>query len=168
MPTLYMLIGPPASGKSTTVRLLAAHGATVVCPDEFRVQYPEWSQNNATLFRTIHELVQRELRAGRDVAYDAMNVYPQWRRSLIAIAYRLRCDVVGIQMDTPLPTCLERHATREQNVSQQTLTTDIITQLWQAMQLHPPTLTEGFTRIHCLTPSDDPHIVLSTTRFTSP
>jgi hypothetical protein len=53
-------------------------------------------------------------------------------------------------------------------VSQQSLTTDIITQLWQAMQLHPPTLTEGFTRIHHLTPSDDPHIVLSTTRFTSP
>ncbi len=164
MQTLHMLFGPPASGKSTLARILVERDSVLVCPDEFRVQYPEWSANDQSLFYHIHRCVREELSAGHDVVYDALNTYPQWRRPIIAAGYYAHSMVIGVHLDTPLAICLERHRNREKNISQQTLTDEVITRYWEALQQYPPTLNEGFHRLLRITPDDNPFEVLNLNR----
>lgn len=81
MPTYYFLIGIPGSGKSHFARRLAEEtGAEVVCPDEIRASYRVHSKRT---FEIARELVAKNLKAGKDVVFDATNTIKKWRRENI-------------------------------------------------------------------------------------
>ena len=86
-----MLVGPPASGKSTLARHLAARlPAAVVQSDAVRkalVAAPEYTpEEHRRVFDAAHAAVARRLRAGQSVVFDATNLEEEPRRTLYGIA----------------------------------------------------------------------------------
>lgn len=90
-PTLVVMVGPPGTGKSHLVRLLAQKlPLKVVETDEIRRQLtprPEYTaRENRKVFAVAHRRIDRLLRQGKDVVFDATNIYEWGRRTLYRIA----------------------------------------------------------------------------------
>ncbi|MHB0869105.1 MAG: AAA family ATPase [Chloroflexota bacterium] len=90
-PTLIVMVGPPGTGKSHLVRLLAQKvPLKVVETDEIRRQltpHPEYTAlENRKVFHIAHRKIDRLLRQGKDVVFDATNIYERGRRTLYRMA----------------------------------------------------------------------------------
>lgn len=75
MPTLYMLLGYPGSGKTTTAQVLAAiTGAQMIWEDKERKEMfgvPQFSHDeNLQLHTTLNDRTAELLRSGQSVIYD--------------------------------------------------------------------------------------------------
>ena len=92
-----MLIGPPASGKSTTAQELAAQlQALVLSTDVLREEL--WGDASIqgpwpVLERVLHCRIRESVEAGRPVLIDATQARRRWSYALWAVAAEL--DVVG-------------------------------------------------------------------------
>lgn len=91
-PTLYIMVGLPASGKSAKSQEIAERtGAIIHSSDALREEWfgdasnPEANNkdNNSRLFTELHNRIARDLRAGKDVVYDACNINRKKRMSFI-------------------------------------------------------------------------------------
>lgn len=91
-PTLYILVGLPASGKSEKAQEISKKtGAVIHSSDALREEWfgdastPEANNkdNNRRLFTELHNRIARDLRAGKDVVYDACNINRKKRMSFI-------------------------------------------------------------------------------------
>ncbi|MBL6740482.1 MAG: ATP-binding protein [Synechococcus sp. BS301-5m-G54] len=150
-----MLIGPPASGKSTTAQELAAQlQALVLSTDVLReelwgdaaIQGP-WP----VLERVLHSRIRESVEAGRPVLIDATHARRRWRRRLIHES-GLPAEVrwVGWWMQTPLSICLVWNRRRTRQVP------EAVIRRFAATLSDPqasPTLSEGFAALHPLDPS---------------
>lgn len=75
-PTLFMLIGYPGAGKTTTAKIIhELTGAEYISSDELRGKmfpHPTFSQvEHDELYRRLDRLTESALREGKDVIYDA-------------------------------------------------------------------------------------------------
>jgi predicted kinase len=117
----HLLIGPPASGKTTLAAVLAElTGAVVLSTDVVRgdffgdaaVQGP-WRDIEALLHQRIRELVA----AGIPVIVDATNARRPWRLAITqALALPAPVEWIGWWLYTPLSTCLQWNHTRKRLV----------------------------------------------------
>jgi len=90
-PTLIIMVGPPGTGKSHLVRLLARQvPVKVVETDEIRQRlfpHPRYTpEENRRVFHEAHRRIDRLLRKGCDVVFDATNIRESGRRTLYRIA----------------------------------------------------------------------------------
>lgn len=91
---LYILIGIPASGKSTYVDniLLKKANIVVVATDEIRKEltgtYKFSLESNKNVFEIAKEKIHKALSQGFDVVFDATNTNKQYRNGIIKIAQR--------------------------------------------------------------------------------
>lgn len=90
-PALVVMVGPPGTGKSYLVRRIAERvPMRIVETDEIRRQLaprPTYSwQENRRVFQMAHRKIDRLLRRGKDVLFDATNIYERGRRTLYRIA----------------------------------------------------------------------------------
>lgn len=156
----HLLIGPPASGKTTLARALVpllsqpgAPQALLLSTDEIRaevfgdaaVQGP-WSSIEALLHRRIIEAVA----AGRPVLVDATHARRSWRLAITqALALPAPVEWIGWWLFTPLPTCLEWNRTRQRRVP-----VAVIQELAAALadRHHGPCRAEGFAAICSVVP----------------
>lgn len=119
-PTLYLLCGLPASGKTTRARELEASISAVrLTADEWIVRlYPDDAEAAARderrdrVERLQWELVERLLEIGKDVVLD----WGLWTRTERS-HYRQRAEALGAQVriefvDAPLSVLQERLASR--------------------------------------------------------
>lgn len=141
--TFTMLVGLPASGKSTYAKSLKqAYGeekTIIIESDSYRERLYGDSAiqgDNSKLFELIHSDILKRLSEGFNVIFDATNVS---RKHRLSIVQRLSNNVVKecIIVATSYPRCLERNEQRERKVPK-----EVIDRMWKSFQI--PTYTEGW------------------------
>ena len=118
MTTFYMMVGLPASGKSTYAKLLAEEvDGVVVSSDAIRKEWygDENIQGDpGKIFREVDHRCYNALGAGRSVIMDATNMNAKKRKSFLR--QMPECKKVCIVMAVPFDECLARDEVRSRHV----------------------------------------------------
>lgn len=149
MPTFYMMVGLPASGKTTKAKWIEENYPCIekvvaISSDALREELLgdiEDQSRNREIFDILHSLVKAELYHGNSVVYDATNLNSKRRKEFLESLDLLPCRKVCIFMSTPYEMCLERNQNRERRVPIKAM---------QKMKrsLDKPTLDEGWDDIY--------------------
>ena len=151
----HLLIGPPASGKTTTAALLAPLlQAEVFSTDRIREELygdaaiqGHWPEVEARL----HESIRQAVGAGQSVLIDATHARRPWR---LALTQRLELPApvewIGWWLRTPLEVCLAWNKQRPRAVPEL-----VIRQFYAALNAGEflPDRSEGFSALLDLDPS---------------
>ncbi len=121
-PALVIMVGPPGTGKSHLVRMLAQRvPLQVVESDEIRRQltpHPEYShQENKRVFHIAHRRIDRLLRQGENVVFDATNIREWGRRTVYRIAESDHARLLVVRTVAPDQVIEERLQGRMQRLS---------------------------------------------------
>lgn len=145
MADLYFLIGIPCSGKSFWARQWAEQtGAVVISPDEIRITHRAHS-NRA--FEIARKEIEENLKAGRDVVFDATNTIRKWRKQNIDAGKTYADRIHAVVFDTNLTWCLKRHKRRVAEGEKTTLHEGVIRRMNEQLSDNMPILDEGFNAI---------------------
>ncbi|MFF5897029.1 AAA family ATPase [Streptomyces argenteolus] len=121
---LVLLVGPPASGKTSFVRALIAHGQidedAVVSSDEIRAELFGTSPTtdadpdaaDGRIFEERDRRIVARLAAGHTTVAESTNVTPQARARLIALARRFNAPVTMLRFTPDLGVLLHQQAAR--------------------------------------------------------
>jgi predicted kinase len=114
-----VLVGPPASGKSSFVRALIARGQidedAVISSDEIRAELfgaSPTDEADAQIFAERDRRIVIRLAAGQTAVAESTNVTPEARARLIAIARRFDAPVTMLRFTPDLAVLLQQHAGR--------------------------------------------------------
>ena len=151
----HLLIGPPASGKTTLAGVLAQlTGAVVLSTDVVRselfgdaaVQGP-WRDIEALLHQRLREAVT----AGTPVILDATHARRPWRLAITqALSFPVPVEWIGWWLYTPLATCLQWNQTRKRLVPE-----PVIREMAAALAdpAFGPSRAEGFAAVVAVVPT---------------
>ena len=147
MPTLYILIGPPACGKSTFAKLMRGYDlGTIVSSDQVRKQlYGDESvqKDHAKVFAICHNKIKDAIADGQDVIFDATNTAPNHRNTAMDVARDAGADqIVGIMYNGTLEKCLENNRNRDRQVPE-----EVIRRLYDDMYRFEPKLSDVFDEL---------------------
>lgn len=123
---LVVLVGPPASGKSSFVRALIAcvhiGEDAVVSSDAIRAELfgiahaeADTDAADARVFMERDRRIVARLAAGRTAVAESTNVTPRARTRLIAIARRFNARVTVLRFNADLGVLLEQQAGRDRS-----------------------------------------------------
>jgi len=111
MPTLYVLIGLPGSGKSHWAQTNADRiGAVVVGSDEVRAEFQARGQNpydGDAVFAEVERRARAHLQAAQSVILDATHYQRRYRRYALDLALQLQVPCVAVWFDIPLVKALQ-------------------------------------------------------------
>ena len=133
-PTLIVLIGIPASGKSTFAKRLDDSGLTIVSLDKLQTRDRESKLFNKLLWYR------------RSCVIDNTNVTMDERRRFIAPAQKQGYKIIGYYFQSVLADCLKRNSAR---TGKARIPDKGIIIKSKALQL--PELSEGFDELHYVT-----------------
>ncbi|MFO0138263.1 MAG: AAA family ATPase, partial [Cyanobacteriota bacterium] len=151
----HLLIGPPASGKTTLAGVLAQlTGAGVLSTDVVRqelfgdaaVQGP-WRDIEALL----HQRLRASVAAGIPVILDATHARRPWRLAITqALSLPAPVEWIGWWLYTPLSTCLQWNQTRKRLVPE-----PVIREMAAALAdpAFGPSRAEGFAAVVAVVPT---------------
>ena len=144
MDTFYMMVGLPASGKSTYAEKLVKGTITRVrSSDDLREELlgnvNDMSQNSS-IFDILHSLIKADIYEGSDSVYDATNLKAVYRKNFLDSLKLLECKKVCVYMKCPYEVCMERNLSRERVVPK-----DVMERMNKFLE--PPTLDEGWDEI---------------------
>lgn len=141
---MIMLIGLPASGKSSKAQELAKkYNAEIFSSDALRKElYSDVNNqnNNHDLFVELHRRIKFCLRDGKNVIYDATNISYKRRMAFLSELTNIPCDKICVLMATPYKECLIRNLHRERKVPE-----DVIKRMY--MNFNIPYWYEGWDDI---------------------
>ena len=137
-----ILIGLPASGKSTFYRELLAATHDLVSKDAMR--------NNRQPQRLQEQLIAEALAAGRSVVVDNTNPRVIDRAPIIAIARRFGADVAGYFFPTEAQVALRRNRARQGRDRVPDVAIFVARK-----RLEPPTYAEGFDHLFTVTVKEE-------------
>lgn len=145
MNKLYIMIGIPASGKSTIAKELSkSEGAIIVSSDEIRQELFEDINDQSQNAKVFEEVISRTkfyLANKYDVIIDATNINYKKRRNLLNSIDGLHTrERIAILVATPYEECLIRNAQRERKVPE-----EVIERMYQNFYI--PQYYEGFDEI---------------------
>lgn len=133
-PTLYILCGPAACGKSTYAATL---NAVVVSSDKVREELfgdTGIQKDNDRVFEIVNQRVEEALALGRDVVYDATNIKSYIRKNIIN---QFDARFVAIWFDVSKEECLKRNAKRSRHVPK-----SVVDKMFNRFEI--PRYEEGF------------------------
>lgn len=159
-PVLYVMIGFPASGKSTffkTLKHIDVYSADAVRGEWFgdeglqfcdaffkergidvtgRSDTEKTRIANSIVWKEVYRRAEQSLSAGRDTAIDGINISRRVRKRIIR-RFRKQAVIHGIWMTAGSELCVLRDAQRARNVG-----AEIIREM--AAHFEMPEVTEGF------------------------
>lgn len=146
----HLLIGLPASGKSTFAQVLAGEiNGLVVSTDTIRAQLygdeaiqGNWAEIEANVLSQIRTAVTQ----GRAVIYDGTNAAHPWRLGFLHLMADLKnVRWIGWYLKTPVKICKERNRQRHRQVSD-----EVIDKMNAYLQESPPDKIEGMLAVYPL------------------
>lgn len=142
-PVFYMMVGLPASGKSTESERL---GAVIRSSDFLRHRLcgdVNDMKNNNSVFTILQSLVRSDLYNGSDVVYDATNLKASYRVEFLNTLKLLECKKVCVFVDTPISICNKRNEARDRTVPKEAMER-------MSNFLEPPRFCEGWDEIRTI------------------
>lgn len=119
-PMFVMMVGLPASGKSTvSAELAEEYDATMFSSDALREELfgnESIQSNPAKLFAELHRRIKECLKSGGSVIYDATNISSKRRRALLQELTKIGCYKKCVVMATPYKQCLKNNRSRDRQV----------------------------------------------------
>lgn len=144
MVKFYMMIGLPASGKSTIAKEIAEReNAVIISTDDLRQELlndVNSQENNNLIFVEAERRLKANIEAGRNVIFDATNINYKKRRDWLNRFNKYAVKKIGILVATPYEECLERNAWRERKVPE-----EVIKRMY--FNFYIPQYYEGFNDI---------------------
>ncbi len=144
MVKFYMMIGLPASGKSTIAKEIAKkENAVIISTDDLRQELlndVNSQENNNLIFGEAERRLKANIEAGRNVIFDATNINYKKRRDWLNRFNKYAVKKIGILVATPYEECLERNAWRERKVPE-----EVIKRMY--FNFYIPQYYEGFNDI---------------------
>lgn len=126
-PRLIVMVGLPASGKSSYVKKLEKENpanTVVVSSEAIREEIcgsVEDQSKNGEVFRIFHERIRRNLEKKKDVIADATNITMKSRRAILNRVNGLDVHKECYIMSKPFGYCLEDNKDREHPVPERVL-----------------------------------------------
>lgn len=114
-PTILMLKGLPASGKTTYARELVDQGYVRVNKDDLRrmLNNGKWSKGNEKrVLRLRDQIIREAVNSGSDVVVDDTNFEEKHFEAISSMAQDLHCNFEVLFIDTPIEDCIKRNETR--------------------------------------------------------
>ena len=141
----FLLVGIPASGKSTYAKQLSAiKGAVIVSTDTIRSKLygneeiqGSWSE----IEKELHRLIKHYVAQNIPVIVDATHTKPEHRQPLLSLSSRI--EWAWYWLDADLNKCQARNQARARKVPKQVIKT-----MYNQLKLTPPTKGEGFTNVY--------------------
>ena len=141
LPNVFILVGYPASGKSTRAKEVPG---TVLSSDTIREELygnEETQGNPKEVFDTLYQRMETLLAIGQSIIVDATNINRWERKRAIDLAKKWNArNIVCINIDTPIEECKKRNQARERKVPD--FVYDRMSQKFES-----PSYDEGFTLI---------------------
>ncbi len=160
MVKLILLIGLPASGKSSLAQKLLATEPRLklISTDGIRKQLFGDEAIQGTWFLIWQELQRQFQQAVVQISrgvlhaaiYDATNAQRKQRREAIALARAVGFNyITALWVDTPVWLCLARNRRRMRQVPE-----EVIFRMHRQLRDAPPSLSEGLDRLLCYSSRD--------------
>lgn len=140
--TAHIMIGIPASGKST---MASKMNGIVVSLDFFRGKINgnvgDMSNHDRVVFEFNQEMI-KILDSGENIVIDDTNVRPRDRESLCRLLSAKGYRIVGHWLDCPLEKALKNQDLRVRKVP-----VEVIRRMRDTLAMNPPKKEEGFEEI---------------------
>lgn len=124
-PIFIMIVGLPASGKSTYAKELSEkYNANIHSSDVIREELSGDVNNqniNSKVFQTLHSRIKEDLRNGKNCIYDATNINYKRRMAFLQELNKIPCKKICILMATPYKECLKRNTERDRKVPEEVI-----------------------------------------------
>lgn len=144
MNKLIVLVGLPASGKSTYAKEHLENKNTVILSsDKLREELlgdERCQDNNDLIFRTLYKRAKEELQNGKNVVIDATNINIKARRSTLSNFVKMDIERIAIVFATPFEVCIARDKERERTVGE-----EVIKKFFYRFEI--PMEYEGFDKV---------------------
>jgi len=124
--TIYMLVGLPASGKSTWAReFIETHpNAKRISKDDLRamLQNGKYSpEMEESVLTARNSLLINLVRAGHDIIVDDKNLNPKHQEKIKDMANQLDVELFIKEFDIPVDLCVLRDSKRDNPVGEQVI-----------------------------------------------
>lgn len=139
-PCLTYLVGLPASGKSTWAETHKDKlNAIIHSSDSIRAELGNINDQskNTEVFEILHKRIKDDLRAGKNVIYDATSLSRKRRIAFLNELKNIPCEKVCVLFATPYEMCIARNFARERQVPE-----DVLVRMYKNFET--PTIYEGF------------------------
>lgn len=124
-PKIIMLVGLPASGKSSLAKDLSdTYNAIIHASDEIRKELnitEQTKQSNQKVFEVLHERIKNDLRNGKNVIYDATNISYKKRKEFLRGIKNISCKKSCYFLASPYEKCLEQNRERKEKVPEEVI-----------------------------------------------
>ena len=141
----FLLVGLPASGKSTfSKRLAASKNAVIISTDSIRkMLYKDESKQGdwKEIERVLHDSIFQSISKGQSVIIDATHTVKEHRQVLINLSNKINWTCYFLNTDKE--TCIKRNLERSRTVPKH-----VIESMSNQLKLTPPKREEGFNKLY--------------------
>ena len=144
MPKFIMVVGLPASGKSTLAeKLKEEYNAEIISSDNLRKELYNDEQNQEHNGEIFNEMMKRTiayLKKNKNVIYDATNINSKRRINICSQVSKYVDEKICYLLTTSYELCIKRNNERERKVPDEVIKRMLY-------NFNTPSIYEGFTKV---------------------